>query len=236
MPKCADCKHNFVKEGQILCNSCAPKQCRECKKFVHSINNTGLCYGCRLGATWKAHTDVGKCYECSRIKSLNAEGLCRNCYLDLIPREKKICLECDTSFESNNPIAILCKACCPKCRGCGKSFNPTDRLDKLCGLCYAQANRVDECASCGSTADLDANAHCYACSEEHYSVVDSYVESQKCELCVINEKVPYSDICIPCIEARIPCPDCGAAMPKKNYLCKKCMEKRIKLQYGAVKA
>jgi len=247
--RCSDCNHNFVSEKGEICESCSPNTCEECskpsKKYFISPSNTKIPYMpkrvCRECLTNKKleFNPTGRyptetCRECLEEKVLNDENYCAECYEEISNRVnintlKHTCADCKAWYTPASSDQYLCLECIPNCEGCGKHFNPENRISTLCPSCTFNARRgYGRCGRCNENNNqLNSNGHCKDCeAKEYIKNSDSQLKSY-CTRCHDNQVTSPNRICARCVGDRNICPECKKInIHGYEYICSDCKEAR----------
>lgn len=182
------------------------------------LDQEKICLSCQADDTWKMHAEQpGRfpsgtiCKNCEEERTLNDEGLCKECYRTIHSFPKLHCLRCENVFYSGHPTELLCDNCKYTCEGCGAKYNPSSRDEVLCSACNFKGQRGQgNCSKCGDYSnELDGMARCHKCSEDHYDMIDSRVSQNRwCKSCEHNLAVPYGVFCKECKHKKYTCPVC----------------------------
>ena len=172
----------------VLCGSCANHYdliCKKCKETTDVYaEGTSYCPSCFYGDDFVPqseamgrHWETAVCYGCGEMSHLNAEDLCKNCYVERAVSEAnnedwgktKVCPECRKITKRGRKT---CKSCALKkqnfavCMGCTSKFVKNGD-SSFCNTCE-DLKEKGRCTSCAvTTSQVDEHGWCEKCEKNN---------------------------------------------------------------------
>lgn len=209
---CVECGNFKILNDVQTCHLCCTKQVKKDKL---------VCFNCLQPDNNWIYESKGICSNCFKYKNLNAAGACKECYSNLLGKEKT-CIKCQRPFIAYKDEK-LCDRCETICVGCSRTFQAKNKVESFCPVCTDKLSR-GECLSCGNSKNvvLDNHGLCEVCSKIPYI---KNIEKFYCKLCTIVEVGSPEEICNTCKTKSHLCPRClEYEVHLANFVCEKCQK------------